>query len=543
MGKYLAFIISSILLLPCHTFAQVVITEIMYDLDGSDSGREWVEILNDEDEGVDLSVWRFYENETNHKLNLFRGSEILEAGEYAIIADNTEKFLLDWPGFSGTVFDSSFSLKNTGEAISLRNSDLVDIDQVTYNPDWGAGGDGNSLQRSSGDWITGIPTPGDVNVGTTNQSSPDSDGTGQASDVQQDAGQTDQPMDSSQQDSVQLSSVYSFLPIENIKAFIKDRETFAVVGATALFEGYALGLKDEPLLSARFVWNFGDGGTKEGQNVLHTYRYPGEYVVALDVSSGEYGASARMILEVVPAEVSIVSVGFDDDSHIELANESGYEINLHGWMLKSGDGHFVIHKNTFILPRKTLIFSPEVTKLLQKEEGDVLLLYPDGKVASRYSISSLARAGTVLAPALAVGVVEHEAAKVNVKTSDVPRTSDVQTLSIVDTQSKDFPRVSSQQGSEHIEDSSNPPKNTSQAASVGNAKVGTESNSAGAVIAFKDSQDESGGGFFSVWFAAISGLTFVAITGFLFMRKNPLKPIEPEGKLAEEIEMSEIKGD
>ena len=156
--------------LPVFVFASVRINEIMYDLkEGSDTGREWVEIFNSGSEVVDLTGWRFYEAETNHKINLFRETNtfLLPAGGYAIIADDPNKFLIDWSNFSGVVLDSSFSLSNTGETITLRNGELVDIDNVTYSSGWGANGDGNSLQNVNGTWVAQAPTPGAANSGSS----------------------------------------------------------------------------------------------------------------------------------------------------------------------------------------------------------------------------------------------------------------------------------------------------------------------------------------------------------------------------------------
>ena len=42
--------------------AQVVITEVMYDAAGTDTGYEWVEIYNEGDTNIDIAQWFFYEN-------------------------------------------------------------------------------------------------------------------------------------------------------------------------------------------------------------------------------------------------------------------------------------------------------------------------------------------------------------------------------------------------------------------------------------------------------------------------------------------------
>jgi len=113
------FIFLFICFFPVITKAQVEINEIMYDLEGADSGREWVEIFNNSTNEVNLSGWKFYDG-ANHALNVppangGQGSLMLNPGTYAIFADSAATFLTDHPGFSGIVIDTVMSLNNTGE--------------------------------------------------------------------------------------------------------------------------------------------------------------------------------------------------------------------------------------------------------------------------------------------------------------------------------------------------------------------------------------------------------------------------------------------
>lgn len=145
--------------------SSVVINEIMYDLEGSDSHREWIELLNTGTD-VDLTNWRFEESGTQHALILKQGNAVVSNERYAMIVDDYTQFLQDHPGFSGTVFDSSFSLSNTGENLKLRDAANGNIiDEVNYTSALGAAGDGNSLQRKSdGNWIAAFPTLGSQNA-------------------------------------------------------------------------------------------------------------------------------------------------------------------------------------------------------------------------------------------------------------------------------------------------------------------------------------------------------------------------------------------
>ena len=135
-------------------FASAVqITEIMYDLDGSDEGYEWVEVYNN-GEDLDFCSYKFYEADKNHRLS----SETCQLGsdEYAIIADKPENLDFD-------SFDSVFSLSNMGEELCIHNSNKESLDCVTYSSSQGASGDGKSLQFVDGEWCVGNPTPGEEN--------------------------------------------------------------------------------------------------------------------------------------------------------------------------------------------------------------------------------------------------------------------------------------------------------------------------------------------------------------------------------------------
>ncbi len=151
------------LILP--NISALIISEIMYDLSGSDSGREWIEIYNDESIALNLTGWKFFEGGTSHLLSLISGSFILNPGDYAIISENDAQFLLDNPGFSGVaLFDSSFSLSNSGETLAIKNNSLEIINSITYSSNDGANGDGNSLQICDGIWKGTSPTPGSANI-------------------------------------------------------------------------------------------------------------------------------------------------------------------------------------------------------------------------------------------------------------------------------------------------------------------------------------------------------------------------------------------
>ena len=85
------FLLVSVLFLSSAASA-LMITEIMYDLPGSDSGNEWIEVYNNESVSVNLSGWKFYEAGVNHGLSLLNGTFVLDDGDYAIIVDDMDGF-------------------------------------------------------------------------------------------------------------------------------------------------------------------------------------------------------------------------------------------------------------------------------------------------------------------------------------------------------------------------------------------------------------------------------------------------------------------
>lgn len=393
MKKLILIFAGVVFLLSFQTvFAKVVINEVMYNLpkgSGSDVGREWVEVLNKGPKQVDLSTWRFFEGEVNHKIKSFQGNSLLPPNSYAILADNPTKFLIDNSGFKGSVFDTAFSLSNKGETIALKDDNLNKIDSVNYSSFKGANGDGNSLQEINNVLVPATPTPGIANVGTSNSNTVNNNTvvSGNSSSATSNSQKQQQSSNTIQNQPTTVSSnndVSSWPTEPQIFARIKNISKTVIVGADVLIEGEALGLKKKPLTGARYLWTLGDGGTKEGQIIFYHYRYPGKYVVILNVSSGKYNASDRIEINAIPANLSVSSVGIGDDSFVELQNKTGVEINLSYWRLSLNKQIFTIPKNTIVLKNNKIVFSPQYTKFKIKKGDSVNLLYPNGMIAVSY---------------------------------------------------------------------------------------------------------------------------------------------------------------
>lgn len=109
-----------------------------------------------------------------------------------------------------------------------------------------------------------------------------------------------------------------------------------------------------------FKWNFGDGTERVGDMLNHTYEYPGEYVVVLNVSTPAGQAVARTNVKIIEPELGIVLVV---PERIEIKNNSKYEISLFGRALVAGGKVFVFPQDTIIKAGQSISFSTKVTRL------------------------------------------------------------------------------------------------------------------------------------------------------------------------------------
>lgn len=158
-----------------------------------------------------------------------------------------------------------------------------------------------------------------------------------------------------------------------------DRTVF--VGADSIFEAEVFGTVGEPLESPRVVWSFGDGGRKEGVKVLYNFAYPGVYAVIADAASGGYGASDRMIVEAVPAQLSIPNV---TPEYIVLRNATDVEVDIGRWLLFGGGVQFMFPENTVLLPESEVYISRTRVGLVGASSNTIALQYPNGLVATAY---------------------------------------------------------------------------------------------------------------------------------------------------------------
>lgn len=378
---YLWATITILSLLPTLCFGQVIISEIMYDVSGTDTGREWIELQNTGNGAIQVATLKLLEANVNHSLAEYQGSTTLSPGAFIIVADDPVKFKTDWPNFAGAILNSSFSLSNEGESLSIKEGDTV-LDQVSYSASLGATGDGNALVRSGTTFVSATPTPGATNASGSSAPSNTQTTSGSNTSTTQSASNTSSSQTSSTQGTSNTGTASSPI-VPQIYADAGEDKS-GVVGASVLFSGKAYGLKKEPLTNARLIWNFGDGATAEGVSVLHTYALPGNYTVFLDVASGEYTVMDKVVATVVSPSLTVTTVVTGQSGYASITNSSAVELDLSRWYLRDGTNLFLLPRRTIVSARGTLTI-PNTVSGLYVTTRQAELLYPNGEVAHRFT--------------------------------------------------------------------------------------------------------------------------------------------------------------
>ena len=131
------------------------------------------------------------------------------------------------------------------------------------------------------------------------------------------------------------------------------------------------------MTNARYVWNFGDGVTSEGQKVFHTYMYPGSYALSLSVSQGYSMGTGYTTLQAVPAQLSLQAQA---DGSAVLSNASSQNANVGLWSIGPSAGAFIIPENTTVLAKQSIRFAPAVMRF--SANASTSLFYPNGTQAA-----------------------------------------------------------------------------------------------------------------------------------------------------------------
>lgn len=348
------------LCLPVPALASILVSEVMYDPAGTDAGREWIEIWNDAAAPFDLGAALILEGGTRHKIAAVgSASSILPPGGYAILADKPESFLADYPSV-GPVFDSAFSLSNSGERVALVAADGDEYSSA----EWGtstAAIDGKSWQRSGDAWVAAVATPAQRNADREEVAATASEVSGEA------------PASSGTAISAH-SGTGGLTRVSRETSLAADagRDRVVPVGSELAIEPEVSGAT-----RASFTWSWGDGETSRGRHGRHRYRFPGSYAVVLNVrGAGGAVATSRATVVAVAADVSLTATPGEEGA-VTVASRSSYELNLGGFRIEAGGDSFEFPPDTILFPGGRIDVPNAVTGLSAAGSDDVFLRRPD----------------------------------------------------------------------------------------------------------------------------------------------------------------------
>jgi hypothetical protein len=341
------------------------ISEIMYDPQGTDSGREWVEIYNDTPNAVILTSYKLFEGGVNHSITAYSAVTSIPSGDYGVIADNAQKFLVDYPNYTGVLYDSAFSLINSGEQLILKDSSLSNLSEVTYNPSLGGDDDGSTLSYINGTWVRGLATPGAVNVEDTSV-----------------------VVSSAATNTNQTVGVQSVPPSPDIIMYL-PYERVVVAGAPTEFSVSATNKANSPLTNMVYTWAFGDGGYGTASTTMYTYAYPGMYVTTVEATNGNVIGKAKMKVRVIPPDISIRDSGVGKyGAYIDVYNPHTYDLEVSQWLLDIDGAKFSFPKHTELLAKQTTRISGKGMGFASSTFGTttkVRILFPTNEeIASFY---------------------------------------------------------------------------------------------------------------------------------------------------------------
>lgn len=466
-------ILTSMAFFPFFARATVYVSEVAWMGTTNSANDEWMELHNDGSESVDLSGWTLSAVDGVPNINFSSTTnKIIPAGGFYLMERTDDNAVLSIT--ADLIYTGALS--NDGEDLVLRNKDGNEIDRVNDLTGWRAGDNVSkqTMQKTAFGWVAATGTPKAVNSeqASSQSSSIDSSSSSSVSSSQ-----------SSSEVGIVSGSVNYVFNSEQISAKAGEDRT-AIAGADIVLEGKVYGFKNEPIASARYFWTLGDGSYKEGQNIRHIYKYPGNYIAVLNASSGDVSASDGLNIKVIPNELRIVET---KKEFIKLKNESSLILDLSGWFLKAGGAVFKFPDYSLISASAELIIPSDVSSLkFSNNDFSAEILYPNGSLAFSY------------------------------KNSESISSSSQSSLAVSSAKQKEITSSLSSVKKENVKSNS---EEKSQVSSISSAifsqDVAKENNFSG-VIAINDS-DES----WNKWWLMLAGIIGIIGAGGVFLTKKP----------------------
>ena len=368
--------------------ADIVINEIAWMGTATSTADEWIELYNNGTSSVNMDGWSLSASDGSPVISL---SGSISAGGYAVLERTDDTTV---PGVTALVIYSG-ALSNDGEHLILKNNTNQTMDEINALGGWtkGDADTKKTMQKNSGVWVTGIATPGLVNVTTDDTSSSGGSGSGSSSGTTT----TTTNKSSFNEEDTEKIEIYKD-PTYSARMVLPN-----IIVAGNPFPVSAIVMQDEKykLLTGKYEWSMGDGEFftyNENKLFDYTYQYPGEYIIQFryypSIFSIEPSSLHERKITVIPDAVYIEKIS--DSGVVTLKNMSTNTVDIKGWKIVNkitGDSFIFpttsvpVNGQIYIGPEKTgKVFPVKNTILLNASGREVLQSISKNIVSSGWSM-------------------------------------------------------------------------------------------------------------------------------------------------------------
>ena len=349
-----------VLMSPVGVEGAVVISEVAWMGTTESANDEWIELYND---GAAQSVEGWVLTDGASLAVELAGT--VGAGQYAVLERTDDASA---PGSAFVIYTGALS--NTGTTLTLYDASGSLIDRVAGGEEWEAiGGDNTTketAQLTTAGWVTAAGTPGSSNVEEASTATATKETPEQAESEESTTAVTT----GRSRDSV---TTLHIIPRELSLRVTVPTRVYVNQAVTMRAEGR--GLSDVILNSLRYSWNFGDSSVGSSASATHRYRYPGNYVVSLHATYGDYEATQRTTITVLPMTLSLTK---QKNGDVVVHNDAKYEVDISGYTIAGvtmPERSFLLPGASITLPARTV---HDALTMLHDETGKLVAALEDG---------------------------------------------------------------------------------------------------------------------------------------------------------------------